>query len=182
MNNDDIEYARGLWKLRGQKRPANAIVPGPGQESVWDYPRPPLIVDDNRLIQIKLKDVLIAETRAAKRVLETASPPTFYLPPDTLTENCLRLEEGDSFCEWKGRATYFSVCVDNYCAKKAAWCYSDPILGSVGIKNYISFYPGLLACYVDHERVHAQPGGFYGGWVTREIVGPFKGEQGTSSW
>ena len=177
-----LKLARKSWQLRGQNRPRGAVEPGPGQESVWDYPRPPVIVDDQRLVQVKLNDMLIAETQAARRVLETASPPTFYLPPDSIQCDCLRAESGSSFCEWKGRASYFSVCVGEHCVERAAWTYPDPFAEFLTIKDYLAFYPGRVDCYVDGQRVSAQAGGFYGGWITDEIVGPFKGESGTSGW
>jgi uncharacterized protein (DUF427 family) len=123
MNNDDPNHPRNTWQHRGQTRPPGAVDPEPGQESVWDYPRPPVIVADTRLIQIKLNNTLIAETRAAKRVLETASPPTFYLPPDSVQADYLQPDTGTSLCEWKGQATYFRVCVGKHCVKKAAWSY-----------------------------------------------------------
>jgi uncharacterized protein (DUF427 family) len=182
MDNDELKRARNAWKMRGQARPADAVQPGPGQESVWNYPRPPLIVDDIRLVQVRLDGVLIAETRAAKRVLETASPPTFYLPPESVQLDCLRPDTGSSFCEWKGQASYFSVCVETHCVKNAAWSYPDPYAEFAQISNYLAFYPGRVECYVDGERVRAQAGDFYGGWITAEIVGPFKGEPGTSGW
>ncbi len=179
---DDLKRMRGAWRLRGQKRPAGALVPGPGQESVWDYPRPPVIVDDARLVQVKLKGQLVAESRSALRVLETASPPTFYLPPGSVQSSCLRADPDTSFCEWKGSASYFSVCMDNFCVKNAAWTYREPFIEFKLIKDYLAFYPGRVECFVDGERVRAQAGGFYGGWITDEIVGPFKGEHGTSAW
>ena len=182
MNENNLMSARDAWQYRGQARPAEAIEPGSGQESVWDYPRPPVIVDDSRLVQIKLNEVLIAETRAAKRVLETASPPTFYIPPDSLMSNYIRPDNESSFCEWKGQAIYYSVCVGKHCISKAAWSYTDPFPPFVRIKDYLGFYPTQLACYIDGERVQAQAGGFYGGWITAEIVGPFKGESGSAGW
>ncbi len=182
MDKDDLKRARGAWQLRGQARPPGALEPGPGQESVWDYPRPPVIVADPRLVQVKLDGTLIAETRVARRVLETASPPTFYLPPDAVRSGCLRPASGSSFCEWKGRASYFSVCVGEHCEENAAWTYPDPFTEFAAIRNYVAFYPQRLECYVDGERVQAQAGGFYGGWITAEIVGPFKGEPGTAGW
>ncbi|MGD2138481.1 MAG: DUF427 domain-containing protein [Gammaproteobacteria bacterium] len=182
MDRKHLHHARDAWQLRGQKRPAGAVEPGPGQESVWDYPRPPVIVDDARLVQVRLDDTLIAETRAARRVLETASPPTFYLPPGSLQCDCLRPDSASSFCEWKGRAAYFSVCVGERCAGNAAWSYPDPLPEFDAIRDYLAFYPDRLACYVDGQRASAQAGGFYGGWITGEIVGPFKGEPGTSGW
>lgn len=182
MDDDDNKHTRHAWTLRGQTRPRRAIAPGPGQESVWDYPRPPVIVDDTRLIQVRLNDVLIAETRAARRVLETASPPTFYLPPASVQCDCLQPGTGSSVCEWKGRAAYFSVCVEQQCVPNAAWTYPEPYAAFTAIRNYLAFYPGRLACYIDGERVAAQAGGFYGGWISKEIVGPFKGDPGTSGW
>ncbi|MDT8387316.1 MAG: DUF427 domain-containing protein [Thiogranum sp.] len=179
MHSDDLERARGAWKFRGQERPQGAEEPGPGQESVWDYPRPPAVVDDRRRIQVRLNGVLIAESQAARRVLETASPPVFYLPPDALQCDCLRPESKTSFCEWKGRASYFSVCVDAHCVEHAVWTYADPFPEYAAIKAYLAFYPSLLECYVDDQRVRAQTSGYYGGWITDEIVGPFKGELDT---
>ena len=177
-----LKLARKAWQLRGQTRPRGAVEPESWQESVWDYPRPPVIVDDQRLVQVKLNDILIAETQAARRVLETASPPTFYLPPDSIQCDCLRAEPGSSFCEWKGRASYFSVCLGEHCVNSAAWMYPDPFVEFIAIKDYLAFYPGRVDCYVDGQRVTAQAGGFYGGWITDEIVGPFKGEPGTAGW
>jgi uncharacterized protein (DUF427 family) len=182
MDKDDLQRSRGAWSFRGQNRPAGALTPAPGQESVWDYPRPPAIVDDTRLVQVRLNDTLIAETRAAKRVLETASPPTFYLPAESLQLDCLRSESGYSFCEWKGRAVYFSVCVAEHCATTAAWSYPQPCAEFAAIRDYFAFYPDRVACYVDGQRARAQAGGFYGGWITDEIVGPFKGQPGTAGW
>ncbi len=182
MTDDDPRHTLHGWQLHGQARPAGAVVPGPGQESVWDYPRPPVIVADTRLVQVRLHDVLIAETRAARRILETASPPTFYLPPDSVQRNCLRLGTQGSYCEWKGRANYFDVCAGEDCVEQAAWTYPEPSAQFAAIRNYLAFYPGRLECYVDGERVRAQAGGFYGGWITDDIVGPFKGEPGTSGW
>jgi uncharacterized protein (DUF427 family) len=182
MDDDKFKSASGAWKHRGQIRPAEAVAPGPGQESVWDYPRPPVIMDDMRLVQIRLNDVLIAESRASRRVLETASPPTFYLPPESLKVNCMRAETHSSFCEWKGQAAYFSVCLGDQCLEHAAWSYPEPLHEFAAIRNYLAFYPERLECYVDGDRVRAQAGGFYGGWITDEIVGPFKGEPGTSGW
>ena len=182
MNKEDLKRVRDAWQSRGQKRPVGAVEPGPGQESVWDYPRPPVVEDDKRMVQIRLNDVLIAETQAARRVLETASPPTFYLPSGSVISNCLREEKETSFCEWKGRASYFSVCVGDQCLKNAAWSYPEPFAEFTPIKDYLAFYPGRVECYVDGERVRAQAGGFYGGWITDDIVGPFKGESGTSGW
>jgi len=182
MNDDTHKHTGHTWQLRGQVRPRGAVTPRPEQESVWDYPRPPVIVDDTRLIQVRLNNVLIAETRTAMRVLETASPPTFYLPPESVQFDCMRSDAESSYCEWKGRATYFSVCVEKNCVKNAAWTYPEPHAAFTAIRNYLAFYPGRLECYIDGERVQAQAGGFYGGWISKEVIGPFKGDPGTSAW
>lgn len=182
MDNDDLKHAREAWRHRGQARPAGAATPGPGQESVWDYPRPPVIVADTRCIEVRLDGVLIAGTRDARRVLETASPPTFYLPPAAVRSDCLRPDSERTFCEWKGPAHYYSLCIGERCVKHAAWSYPEPFDGFLTIRNYLAFYPGRVECYVAGERVRAQVGGFYGGWITAEILGPFKGEPGTSGW
>ena len=182
MKHDHLRYARDAWRFHGKKRPAEIPPPGPGQESVWDYPRPPVIADDTRLIQVRLGGTLIAETRAAKRVLETASPPTFYLPPESVFTDRLQPATGHSFCEWKGRASYFDVCVNDYCVRHAAWTYTQPLDAFKAIRDYVAFYPDRLECLVDGERARAQAGGFYAGWITDEIIGPFKGEPGTAGW
>jgi uncharacterized protein (DUF427 family) len=177
------------WKRVGQERPPFAIEPGPGQESVWDYPRPPRLVADPREILVRVGDIEIARTRRAVRVLETASPPTFYIPPDDVRTELLEASPGSSFCEWKGAASYWSVEIaspgpDGAIERRpqAAWSYPAPMQAFESIRDYFSFYPARVDCFVDDERVRAQPGGFYGGCITSEIVGPVKGEPGTSGW
>lgn len=182
--------ATHLWRHRGQARPPFAIVPGAGQESVWDYPRPPVLVADPRLVEVRLGAVggelggerEIASTRRALRVLETASPPTFYLPRADVRMELLVPTPRRSFCEWKGQASYFDAGSGPDAIPAAAWSYEDPTAAFAAIRGHIAFYPGRLACYIDGERVRAQAGGFYGGWITGEIVGPFKGEPGTGGW
>ncbi|HKJ87311.1 MAG TPA: DUF427 domain-containing protein, partial [Gammaproteobacteria bacterium] len=115
------------------------------------------------------------------RVLETAGPPTFYLPPADVDREALAPVEGTTFCEWKGTARYFALAGDSG-GGAVAWCYPDPKPEFEGLRDWLAFYPGAVACYVGGERVRAQTGGFYGGWVTDEIVGPFKGEAGTGDW
>ncbi len=159
------------------------IPPGPGQESVWDYPRPPRVEEVPQRIQVIFSGVTIADTRAAKRVLETSHPPTYYLPREDVRMEYLTEEAGGSFCEWKGRARYYSVAVGQRRAEGAAWSYPDPRPGYAAIKDHIAFYAGPMdACTIDGERVKPQPGGFYGGWITANIVGPFKGGPGTMGW
>lgn len=177
-----IHAARAKWKYRGQARPSFAEPPGEGQESVWDYPRPPRLVSDSREVLVRVGSTVIAQSHRAIRVLETASPPTFYLPPDDVRTDLLRGAEGDSFCEWKGQARYWSVTLENHVIKHAAWSYDEPLAGFETIAGYLSFYPGKLECYVAGVRVEPQPGGLYGGWITPDVVGPFKGEPGTKGW
>lgn len=159
------------------------IVPGPGQESVWDYPRPPRLEETSHHIQIILAGVTIAETRRAWRVLETSHPPVFYLPPDDLVAAHFIPASGSSFCEWKGAASYFDLVVGDRVEERAAWTYRRPTPPFAPIADYVAVYPGRMdGCYVAGERVQAQPGDFYGGWITSAIVGPFKGEPGTQGW
>ena len=185
MDEDDwIRPARSKWHYVGKTRPEFAEAPADGQESVWDYPRPPRIAPDRRRIRVIAAGLTVADTRQAVRVLETSSPPTFYLPPADIRMDCLEPEDEDegSVCEWKGNARYFAIHCGNVHLPRAAWCYPNPFPEFEAITDYISFYPAKVECYVDDERVRPQPGGFYGGWVTSEIVGPFKGEPDTSTW
>ncbi len=159
------------------------VEPGPGQESVWDYPRPPALEPTRAHLVVVLGGVTIAETRHAYRVLETSHPPNYYLPPDDVLEGALVPAEGSSFCEWKGRARYFDVRGGDRVAPRAAWAYDTPSERFETIRGFVAFYPALMdACFVDGERVEPQEGGFYGGWVTSAVVGPFKGGPGTRGW
>lgn len=155
----------------------------PGQESVWDYPRPPRAEPFEGHIRVVVGDYDIADTGRAIRVLETSHPPVYYLPPQDVRMECL-LEAGrTSFCEWKGTADYFTIVVGDRKIDRAAWSYPSPTNAFRAIAGYIAFYAGLVdACYVNGERARPQPGGFYGGWVTSSVVGPFKGEPGSTSW
>jgi uncharacterized protein (DUF427 family) len=159
------------------------VAPGPGQESVWDYPRPPRAEPVSKHIQVLVGDTAIADTRNAIRVLETSHPPVYYLPPEDVRMELVREAAGSSFCEWKGAATYYTIVAEARRVERAAWAYPSPTPQFAGIKGYLAFYPQLMdACFVDGERARPQPGGFYGGWVTKDIVGPFKGEPGTEFW
>lgn len=124
----------------------------------------------------------MVDSRSTYRVLETASPPTFYIPPADIDFSLLRLTASSSACEWKGIAQYWSLERGDVQLEGVAWAYPDPFPGYESIAGYLSFYPARLACYVDGERVQPQPGRLYGGWVTQELVGPFKGESGTEDW
>lgn len=159
------------------------IKPGPGQESVWDYPRPPRLEDAPKHIQVVFNDVVIADTRRAKRVLETSHPPVYYIPPEDVKLDYLTPSARNSWCEWKGQASYYSLSVGDKRVENVAWYYRQPASRFEALKDYIAFYPSSMdACYVDGERVQAQAGDFYGGWITNDIVGPFKGEPGTMGW
>ena len=159
------------------------IEPEPGQESVWDYPRPPRLEDSSKHIQIVFNGVTIADTHRAKRVLETSHPPVYYIPPEDIKMEYLTKTPQGSFCEWKGRAIYYTVVVNDKQAVNVGWSYPSPTPSFAGIENYIAFYPSRMdACYVDGEQVQPQPGDFYGGWITKDIVGPFKGGLGTWGW
>jgi len=173
---------RHAWRHRGDQRPAFAVEPKAGQESVWDYPRPPRLLQDNRLVEVYGGEWLVARTTRAVRVLETASPPTFYLPRDQVRMDLLQATGGQSYCEWKGRASYYDLRTDQGLVERVAWSYENPLDDFAAIAGHISFYPGRLACYVAKERVRPQTGGFYGGWITNEIVGPFKGDPGRGDW
>ena len=159
------------------------VKPGPGQESVWDYPRPPRLEDSPQHIQVVFNGEIIADTRRAKRVLETSHPPVYYIPPEDIKMEYLIPTGRQSWCEWKGQAAYYSVSVGGKQASHSAWYYPQPSAGFESLRNYVAFYPSLMeACYVDGERVQAQAGDFYGGWITGDIVGPFKGGPGTLGW
>ena len=158
-------------------------VPGPGQESVWDYPRPPVVVTGTEHVVIELGGVIIAETRAPLRLLETSHPPTYYLPRGAWREDALRPAEGSSVCEWKGVAAYLTVVSGDLIETAAAWTYPSPLPAFEVLRDHVAVYPGRMTrCTVDGEVAHAQQGGFYGGWITSRVVGPFKGGPGSWGW
>lgn len=159
------------------------IPPGPGQESVWDYPRPPRLEEFRKPIQVIFNGVEIVNTTRTFRVLETSHPPVYYLPPEDILTEYLEKGTGQSWCEWKGRGYYYSLKVGEQIAQNVGWYYPDPTPAFTAIKNYVAFYAGPMdRCLVDGERVTPQPGNFYGGWVTADIVGPFKGIPGSMGW
>lgn len=170
-----------MWKYRGQKRPPFALEPLADQESVWDYPRPPLVQWCERLVVVRSIRGVLARSRESYRILETASPPGFYLPEKDVNWNHLTRTPGSSFCEWKGVAQYWRLS-SNPQEEPVGWSYGDPNPKYKMIRNYISFYPRRVDCYVDEEKVQPQPGYFYGGWIMKEVVGPFKGSPGTENW
>lgn len=154
-----------------------------GSESVWDYPRPPRLEPVARHLEVIFAGVAIADTTEAYRVLETSHPPNYYLPPDGIRTEFLRRTDRRSFCEWKGTAHYLDVIVGNAVAHDAAWGYDHPTMGFEAIAGFVAFYPAMMeACLVDGVAVEPQPGGFYGGWITPDVTGPFKGGPGTERW
>lgn len=159
------------------------IPPGPGQESVWDYPRPAKLEDTSRHIQVVFNGEIVADTRRAKRVLETSHPPTYYIPPEDVKQEYLTPTNRASVCEWKGQARYYTLTVGDRQVTDAVWHYPNPTPSFASMKDYYAFYPDLMdECRVDGEKAIPQPGKFYGGWITKDVVGPFKGEPGTWGW
>lgn len=159
------------------------IKPNPGQESVWDYPRPPRLEETEKHIQIIFNGVVIADTRRAKRVLETSHPPVYYIPPEDILMEYLSAGTGRSICEWKGEARYYTLEVNGKRAENVGWFYPNPTRGFLAIADHVAFYAAPMdACLVDGERARPQPGNFYGGWITHDVVGPFKGEPGSMGW
>ena len=159
------------------------IEPGPGQESVWDYPRPPRLERSDEHVVVEHRGVVVADSTSTWRVLETSQPPAYYLPPDDVDLSLLRPSATRTFCEWKGTAAYLDLTVGDDTVHDAAWAYPAPTGAFAAIQDHLAFYPQRLeACWVDGERVAANDGGFYGGWITSRVVGPFKGAPGTQGW
>ncbi len=159
------------------------IEPGPGQESVWDYPRPPCLEAVSERLKVIVADTVVAETTRGFRVLETSHPPVFYLPPDDVRMDLLEPVPGRSWCEFKGEAQYWTISVDDRRSERAAWSYPRPTAAFTEIRDFLAFYATLVDdCFVGEERVQPQEGDFYGGWITNKVVGPFKGAPGTRGW
>ena len=156
---------------------------GPGQESVWDYPRPPALERTESRLRVELGGRAIAETTAGWRVLETSQPPAFYFPPNDVDLDVLVPSTHRTFCEWKGQARYWTAVVDGREVADIAWEYVSPLERFAPVAGHLAFYPQRAdACFVDGERVSANEGSFYGGWITSKVVGPFKGGAGTAGW
>ena len=170
-----------LARTRGA--PTERVIPGPGQESVWDYPRPPRVEPVPERIRVLLGGETIADTTAAVRVLETAGAPVYYLPRSDIRTDLLTETSDHSFCEWKGLATYLDLKVGDREVPHVAWAYLTPNAGYEELADRIAFYASLVdEAWVADERATPQPGRYYGGWVTSRVVGPFKGEPGTEGW
>jgi uncharacterized protein (DUF427 family) len=158
-------------------------LPAPGQESVWRYPRPAVAELSAWHIRIEHAGTVVAETRAAVRTLETSHPPSWYIPPEAIAPGLLRPSPRRSFCEWKGGARYWHLDVGGELLSEIAWSYPNPTPPFAILKDHVAFYAGRLdLCTVDGERVRPQPGGFYGGWITSDLAGPFKGVPGSVGW
>lgn len=159
------------------------VEPQEGQESVWDYPRPPRLEPAAQRLRVVFNGVTIADSTRGYRVLETSSPPTYYIPRDDVETQYLTNSHSHSVCEWKGGAVYWNIEIDGKRSEDAGWSYPDPVDRFAGITDYVAFYPGRVdACYVGDEQVQPQDGRFYGGWITSNIVGPFKGAPGSEHW
>lgn len=177
-----IKQHRSSWQYTGANRPPFAKEPQQGQESVWDYPRPPRVEPLTQVVSIQCGEITLCESNKAVRVLETASPPTIYIPKEEIRMDYLEPTDGGSLCEWKGQASYWNVVTPEKRLNKVAWSYEDPFPEFETITGYLAFYPKDLDCRIDNEQVLPQPGGLYGGWVTKNLAGPLKGEPGTGGW
>lgn len=160
-----------------------ATPPKPGEESVWDYPRPPKLESVNGTVEVFFAARRIASSSNALRILETSHPPTIYIPPKDIVQDVLIKSDRSTFCEWKGKGYYYHLMSEDTRVENAAWYYPDPKPTYSKLKNYLAFYPSKVeSCYIDCEKVEAQEGDFYGGWITSKIVGPFKGAPNTFGW
>jgi uncharacterized protein (DUF427 family) len=153
-------------------------------ERVWDYPRPPALVPCERRVRVEVGGVMVAESTTALRVLETSHPPTIYVPPgDVLAAALVASAARPTVCEWKGRATYLDVVAGERRVPAAAWTYREPVERYAALRDHVAFFPGRVdAAWLGDERIVAQEGDFYGGWITSDLVGPFKGAAGTWGW
>ena len=171
-------------------------------ESVWDFPRPPRLEPAQAVLRIVHRGTVVAETRRGLRVLETSHPPVFYIPPEDVRPDLLQASaQRRSFCEFKGVAVYWNLRLgqiggnlhggelDNGGPDRAvlvpdvAWSYPEPTGDFAALRNHLAFYASRVdECWVDDERVQAQAGDFYGGWITSRVRGPFKGAPGTQGW
>jgi len=159
------------------------IEPSAGQESVWDYPRPPRLEKIGVRLRVIFNARTVADTKAGSRVLETSHPPVYYIPPDDIARHYLLDAPGASWCEFKGHAKYWLLDVDGRTSERAAWSYPSPSPAFSDIAGHLAFYASRVdECWVGEERVQPQEGDFYGGWITSRIVGPFKGGAGTRGW
>lgn len=178
---DWLQKSRNKWQYNGSKRPPFAIEPKEGQQSVWDFPRPPRIISVEKEITVFSGDVLLASTPNALATQETASPPNYYIPPANIAmEHFIKMPGKSSLCEWKGSATYWALATNP--AMAVGWSYEKPFPEFEAITGFLSFYPDKVDCFVGEEKARPQTSAFYGGWITDDLTGPFKGEPGTGHW
>mgnify|MGYP000031962930 CR=1 FL=1 len=178
---DWILEAREKWNYYGQVRPPFAEKPKPGQRSVWDFPRPPALKISSKRVTVKWQETQLASSTNALELLETASPPTYYIPREDVNSKWLiKIPKKQSLCEWKGRAEYWAL-IDTP-SEPVAWTYERPFPEYGRLQGYFAFYPQHLACYLNEEKATPQPGLFYAGWITSDLAGPFKGESGSGHW
>jgi uncharacterized protein (DUF427 family) len=158
-------------------------LPGPGQESVWEYPRPPAVERSPALVVVEFAGVVVAESDRSWRVLETSHPPVHYLPRADVRTDLLGGHPARTWCEFKGAASYADVVVGDRRSPRACWWYAEPAAGYEPLTDAIAFYPRRVDLItVDGEPVRSVDGDFYGGWITSRVVGPFKGGPGTEWW
>ncbi len=163
--------------------PPKPDVPRPGQVSVWSYPRPAIAEPTSARIVIEHAGTIVADTRDAIRTLETSHPPSYYIPRADIAAGVPLRAEGSSFCEWKGAATYWDVVIGDIVLPRVGWSYATPTSGFAALRDHVAFYAAPFdRCSVDDETVTPQPGGFYGGWITGAVSGPFKGGPGSHGW
>jgi len=156
---------------------------GPNQESVWSYPRPAIAEPTTARIVIEHRGVVVADSRASIRTLETSHPPSYYIPRADIAAGLLRRATGSSFCEWKGAAAYWDVVIEDSVVPRVGWSYASPTASFAILRDHVAFYAGPFdRCSVDGETVVPQPGDFYGGWITAAVAGPFKGIPGSRGW
>jgi uncharacterized protein (DUF427 family) len=184
MNASDPSRPLDPYRFAGRvPRGVRAVVPGPGQESVWDYPRPPRAEPVPERIRVVVDGVVIADSMRSLRVIETAGAPVYYLPPTDVRTDLLVRSAGTSHCEWKGSATYHTLVLGDRRIEDVAWSYGQPTRAFESIRDHLAFYAGKVdEAWIGEERATPQPGGFYGGWMTSRITGPVKGEPGSRSW
>jgi uncharacterized protein (DUF427 family) len=180
MVDDTQRTQQQYWRNLKRERPSDIIVPAPGQESVWDYPRPPAVEPVAERLQVWFAGAPIADTVHGLRVIETSCPPTYYFPQEDVRLDFLKPMVHTTLCEWKGLATYWDVNIRGRRQEAVAWSYDSPEPAYGRLKRHFAFYPGLVdTCLVGTQQVQAQVGDYYGGWITSNIVGPFKGAPGS---
>jgi uncharacterized protein (DUF427 family) len=180
---EDLRRERARWRAFPRERPTQIERVGPGEESVWDYPRPPRLEPVAARVRVEHGGILLADSTAALRVCETSSPPTYYVPAISVLAGYLEASTRSTFCEWKGVASYWTIRLTDQISQDAAWSYADPDPAFEAIRDHLAFNAHRVdACYVGEDRVVPQPGGFYGGWITPGVKGPFKGPPGTERW